>query len=62
LRELQRQGNILSPPSSSSLSRLVWTSGMDRENRMQKAREEKKLDAWLEKSCYIVHIAIFDRN
>jgi transposase InsO family protein len=43
LRELQRQGKILSPISSSSLSRLVRASGMDRESRMQKVREEKNL-------------------
>jgi transposase len=43
LRELQRQGKILSPVSSSSLSRLVRASGMDRESRMQKAQEEKNL-------------------
>ncbi|MEE8592212.1 MAG: hypothetical protein V3T35_12935 [Spirochaetia bacterium] len=43
LRELQRQGKIISPVSSSSLSRLVRASGMDRETRMQKKREEKNL-------------------
>jgi len=43
LRELQRQGKILSPVSSSSLSRLVRASGMDRESRMQSRREEKNL-------------------
>lgn len=43
LRELQRQGKIISPVSSSSLSRLVRTSGMDRESRMEKAREAKTL-------------------
>jgi len=43
LRELQRQGKILSPVSSSSLSRLVRSSGMDRETRIQNRREEKSL-------------------
>jgi len=43
LRELQRQGMISSPLSSSSLSRLVRASGMDRESRMQRRREEKNL-------------------
>lgn len=43
LKELQRQGKIISPVSSSSLSRLVRASGMDRESRMQKTREEKNL-------------------
>jgi len=43
LKELQRQGTILSPLSSSSLSRLVRSSGMDRETRMQNRREEKNL-------------------
>ena len=43
LIELQRQGKIISSVSSSSLSRLVRASGMDRETRMQKLREEKNL-------------------
>ena len=43
LIELQRQGKIISSVSSSSLSRLVRASGMDRETRMQKKREEKSL-------------------
>jgi transposase len=43
LRELQRQGKIISPISSSSLSRLVRASGMDRESRMHKAQQEKNL-------------------
>ena len=42
LRELQRQGKIISPVSSSSLSRLVRASGMDRETRMQNKRGEEK--------------------
>lgn len=42
LRELQRQGTILSPVSSSSLSRLVRSCGMDRETRMQNKRGEEK--------------------
>jgi transposase InsO family protein len=42
LRELQRQGTILSPLSSSSLSRLVRSSGMDRETRMQNRRREEE--------------------
>jgi len=42
LRQLQRQGTILSPVSSSSLSRLVRSSGMDRQTRMQNRRREEK--------------------
>ncbi len=43
LRELQRQGKIVSAVSSSSLSRLVRSSGLDRENRMDRASEEQSL-------------------
>jgi len=43
LRELQRQGTILSPVSSSSLSRLIRSSGMDRETRMRNKQQEKNL-------------------
>jgi transposase InsO family protein len=43
LRELQRQGKIASSISSSSLSRLVRASGLDRESRIEMAQQEKNL-------------------
>jgi transposase len=43
LRELQKQGRITSSISSSSLSRLVRASGLDRESRIEMAQQEKNL-------------------
>jgi len=43
LRELQRQGEILSAVSSSSLSRLVRSAGLDRKSRIEAKREGKSL-------------------
>ncbi len=43
LKKLQAEGKITSRISSSSLSRLVIASGMDRENRIRMVSEEKNL-------------------
>ncbi len=43
LKKLQEEGKITSRLSTSSLSRLVLASGMDRESRKQKVSEEKNL-------------------
>jgi len=43
LRELQRSGAIISNPSTSSLSRLVRSAGLQREKRLRKAAAEKNL-------------------
>jgi transposase InsO family protein len=53
LRELQRQGVILSAVSSSSLSRLVRAAGLDRKSRIENAREEKslKFDFFYPREC-----------
>jgi putative transposase len=43
LRELQKSGAITSDPSTSSLSRLVRSAGLQREKRLRKADAEKNL-------------------
>lgn len=43
LRTLQKEGRILSDPSSSSLSRLVRTAGMERQKRMRLKDGEQNL-------------------
>jgi transposase InsO family protein len=43
LRELQKSGAITSTPSSSSLSRLVRSAGLQREKRLRKADAERNL-------------------
>ena len=43
LRQLKKQGKIKGTISSSSLSRLVRSAGMDRQRRVQAAEEQKQL-------------------
>ena len=43
LRKLQRSGKIKSQPSSSSLSRLVRSAGLDRERRLRALADTKQL-------------------
>lgn len=43
VRELQKQGKILSTLSSSSLSRIVRAAGMDRRSRLQNAEQQDSL-------------------
>ena len=43
LKKLQNEGKIKSFPSSSSLSRLVRSAGLEREKRLRRSREEQNL-------------------
>ena len=43
LKKLQAQGRIQSHPSSSSLSRLVRSAGLDREGRLRVHQQEQTL-------------------
>lgn len=43
LRQLQAEGRIKSNPSSSALSRLVRSAGLDRERRLKKGQEAQSL-------------------
>lgn len=43
IRKLQAEGKIRSNPSSSSVSRLVRSAGLDRQGRMRKAEQQQNL-------------------
>jgi len=43
IRKLQAEGKIRSNPSSSSVSRLVRSAGLDRQRRMRKAEQQQNL-------------------